>query len=100
MVALLILIAATSAPDTPGLGDFKSLPAKNAADIYSAALQRLTKEFKDKSDIARKACVVQLTSAQQAATKAGNLDEAIRIRDAITNLNAQVAESAPAGRKD
>ena len=97
MWMLLILAAGAIAADSPsaGIGDFKTLPAKSAAETYGGTLQRLTRDFKEKSDVARKTCVAQLTVAQQAATKAGNLDEAVRIRDAITTLNAQADTGAP-----
>ncbi|HET6250297.1 MAG TPA: hypothetical protein VFE47_21590 [Tepidisphaeraceae bacterium] len=94
---VLLIVAAAFAADSPTLGDFKSLSARSAADTYAGAVQRLTREFKEKNDAARKTCIQQLGVAQQAATKAGNLDEAIKIRDAITRLNTEIADNAQAG---
>jgi hypothetical protein len=74
--------------------DFKSPTARSAAEVYSGTVARATREFKDKSDSARKTFIGQLTTAQQAATKAGNLDEAVKIRDVITKLNAETQEAA------
>jgi hypothetical protein len=95
LILLGALVAAAIAADTsaPGLGDFKTLPARSAAETYTGTLTRLTRDYKEKGDVARKTCIAQLGVAQQAATKAGNLDEALRIRDAITKLNAETAEN-------
>ena len=60
--------------------------------LYSSTLVKLSRDYKEKPDTARRVCITQLTSAQQAATKAANRDEAVRIRDTIAKLNAELPE--------
>ena len=93
--AMAVSIGVAAGDATTPAYDFKSPAARSAAEVYSGALTRASKDYKDKSDIARKAAfIAQLNTAQQAATKAGNLDEAVKIRDVIAKLNAEIQETA------
>jgi hypothetical protein len=90
VVANPIVCAAGEVSDAP----FASPGARNAAESYGSALLRLQREFEEKAAVVRKAYVTQLTAAKDAATRSGNLDEAVRIRDAIEKLAAQAQKGS------
>ena len=94
LATCVMVVGIAVAGDEPGPVEFKSPAARLATETYNGEIQKLTRDYQQKADVARKACIAQLTSAQQSATKAGNLDEAVRIRDAITRLNSDAPEPA------
>lgn len=67
------------APATP-----KSPAAQNAIKKFDSAEAKAKAEYDQVVAAARTVLLKELEAALQAATKAGNLDEALRIRDAIT----------------
>jgi hypothetical protein len=75
--------------------EFKTRQARDAMATYAGAAERLGREYQEKLSVARKTCLAGLTTAKEVATRAGNLDEAIRIRDTIAKLQAE-APAAPA----
>jgi hypothetical protein len=79
--------AATADP----AGEFKTWAARDAMTTYSAATNKAAREYQDKLAIARKACIASLNAAKDDATKAANLDEAVRIRDTVTRLQNEAA---------
>ncbi|HWE95378.1 MAG TPA: hypothetical protein VG269_15530 [Tepidisphaeraceae bacterium] len=55
---------------------------------YTSGIAHLTHEFDEKAAVLRKAYITSLSLAKEKATKAGDLDEAIRIRDLVASIPA------------
>jgi len=67
----------------------KSPQAVNAIATYEAAEKKAKADYEKAVSTARAAAIKQLEAAMAVATKAGNLDEAVAIRDKITELKAE-----------
>ena len=96
-LAVLALFAATlAAASTAGDGaaaaawDFKSTKAQTAKKRYDEAASRAEQEYARKMGVARDAAAKELGEAMRAATKAGDLDEANRIKQALEELTAEL----------
>jgi Lectin C-type domain len=74
-----LLVAAAAEPDSPPAPKCES--ARQAKARYDAALLKAQQEFDKADQAARKQYLSDLDAAQTAATKAEDLDEAVRIRD-------------------
>jgi hypothetical protein len=85
-----LLVAAAAEPDTPPAP--KSESARQAKAQYDAALLKARQEFDKAAQAARKQYLNDLDAAQTAATKAEDLDEAVRIRDAKKLVEAGPGE--------
>jgi hypothetical protein len=66
----------------PAGGDFKSPEAKTAKKKFDSRLSRAADEYAKEVTAARKQFVLDLDAAMKLATKAADLDEALRIRSA------------------
>jgi hypothetical protein len=82
------VVGQTTAPAKPA---FKNRTAVEAMRTYDAKEVEAHRAYDAVVDKARAELVKQLGAAQAQATKAGELDDAIRIRDALAELKAGVA---------
>src|SRR5687767_14264488 len=87
------------AADQPGW-DFQSRAAQAAKRKFEDAALKADQEFARRMTVAREAAVKELVDAMRAATRAGDLDEANKIKAAIAELNedAPLASQGPLGR--
>jgi hypothetical protein len=83
-----------------GATEFKSRAARDAATKYGFSVERLNQEHQKKLTAARRAYVVALTAAKDEATRAANLDEAVRLRDAIADLEKEAPPADVSARAD
>jgi hypothetical protein len=83
--ALTILAAACVAADQAA-PKFKNLEARRAATDYAAAVKKAREDY-----------AARLRRAQEAATRAGDLDEALKIREEIAALKGDGKTVAAAG---
>src|SRR4051812_35088808 len=75
-------------------GEPKSLAARDALATYAGATAKAARDYQDKIVAARRQCIFALNGAKDDATKAANLDEALRIRDTVTRLQNEAAAAA------
>jgi len=91
-VALLALAAVALAQETkpaaPPHYGIKSPDALNAFRAFETAERVARSDYFRATDEGRTKLVAALTASMDRATKAGNLDEAVRLRDAIADLKA------------
>lgn len=76
----------------------KNVEARKALLRYEAAIAEAEKEFEQKRELALKELLASLEDAQENATKANKLDEALHIREAREALQSD-AERAKSGGK-
>ena len=89
------LVASLAAEDPPTPWAFKSAKANEAMRKYQAARKKLDEGY-DKLHLENRAAfVAKLEEAVNNATKAGNLDEAVAIRDAIKLVRTSEQVEAP-----
>src|SRR4051794_35041523 len=93
-------ITKSGAGGPAGATEFKSRAARAAAANYTAAVERLNQEHEAKLAAARKTYAAALTAAKDEAMRAANLDEAVRLRDAIADLQKEAPAPAAPGRTD
>lgn len=86
--------AKPGAAGAAGAAEFKSRLARDAAAKYAATVERLNQEHQEKLTAARKSYAAALTAARDEATRAANLDEAVRLRDAIADLQKEAPAPA------
>ena len=67
----------------------KNQQALNAITTYEAAEKKAKADYDRAVSAARKTAITQLEAAMAVATKAGNLDEAVAIREKIAALKAE-----------
>jgi len=98
MRKLIIVLAACActaiagdSPDTP----FKSVAARAAAAKYQRTVEQLEHDQQRQLERVRIEYVEALADAQAGATRRGNLDEAVRIRDAIDAVKAGAIPANP-----
>lgn len=102
VVAVLSVLAGGGfAADPPAPQPPQSVEARLAKARYDEAVAKAQKEFDRTAAAARKLYVEELTTAQKAATKAEQLDEAVRIRDWKTLVEqGKDGSSAKGGRRE
>ena len=86
------IAAVALAGDAVEQPEFKSLPARDAASTYQTQIARLNHDYQEKLNSARKVYVSALSVAKERATRAGDLDEAVHIRDEISRLQQDAAD--------
>jgi hypothetical protein len=79
LFALIVSLPACGDDDLPK--NLKSAEAKKALLEYEKAVARAREAYEKETDGAHKKLLTDLEAAQQKATKANELDEALRIRD-------------------
>jgi hypothetical protein len=79
--------------------EFKSLAGRNAETKFLAAQAEIERDYRQKMTAAREKYVAALTKARDEATRVANLDEAIRIRDAIDRVRKSDPLHAPSARE-
>ncbi len=72
--------------DVVSLPSFKNPEAKKAKSKYDEAVSAAKSEYEAKLAAARKALAAELETAQKLASQAGELDEAVRIRDTAKEI--------------
>ena len=99
LVLVLVLGIADAAADQPGW-DFQSRAAQAAKRKFEDAAAKAEQEYARRLNVARETAVKEFNDALRAATRAGDLDEANRVKAAIAELNedAPVANQGPLGR--
>lgn len=75
--------------------DFKNPAAKTAHAEYHSALTQAERAKTNQVELARRKYLASLKTAQLDATKKGDLDDAIRIRDEIAAVEAVIAGASP-----
>lgn len=86
MMALMLASAAVLAQQVSG---FKSTGAKLAQTRYENTLKELDRDYQRKVTAARQDYINELKDLQKEATQSNNLDEAVRIREAIRDMEGQ-----------
>lgn len=64
-----------------------------------AEAQRVVKEYEDAVDAAKKRLVLQLQAAMQSATTRGQLDAALKVKEALTQLEQSPAKRGVEGSR-
>jgi hypothetical protein len=78
-----------------GADEFKTIKAKSSTIVYERAVAKADDEHAKALDDARRQYIVALNEAMAEATQSSNLDEAVRIRDAIADLQKARESSSP-----
>jgi hypothetical protein len=91
VVALYTSIAVGDATTAPAAVKFKSADANNAVGVEVTAEAKAKAEY-DKALIAAKTkLIAELEIVKEKTTRAGDLDEALRLRDKIAELKEEIA---------
>jgi hypothetical protein len=77
-------------------GGFKSPAAVVARNAHARKVEVAEREYREKVAAAHAEYAAALEQAQGVVTKAGNLDEAVRIRDAAARVKAEAVAARPA----
>lgn len=72
---------------------FESEEAGEAHEAYRRELKKAEEAYRRAVERARSTCVARLERAMEAATRRGNLEEAVRVRDAVERLRREAAET-------
>jgi len=95
LAALLVILAAgATAGAVEETGAFRSPAAIAARQTYERKAEAIEREYRQKTAAAQAEYATALEQAKLAMTKEGNLDEAIRIRDAIAHAKTAAAAQA------
>lgn len=96
LIATIILLAVCALLAAGAVGEgFTTIKARAATATFERAVTKADAEHAQTIDAAQRAYAANLAEAKADATRAGNLDEAVRIRDAIDALKAGTASAKP-----
>lgn len=101
MLALFLLALAFVAPLMAQQATYVDLEAELSHRRYTAAIKQAQAEFDKKAAEAKKQHISELAKVMEKATKSGELNDAVQIRDAIAKLEQgeqPVANASPAGQ--
>src|SRR4051812_26600718 len=94
-VSLVLFLVAADSPEPAPAREPKSPAAVKAIGKSKIALTRAEEEFRRAKGVALKQLIAELKPAQDQATKAGALDEAVAIKTAIQKAQAELESLDP-----